>query len=111
MLQLKSSAGTPDLVRTFVDCVAPATAGAIADAVPVSAIRLSYICEDRYRVDNQSTESVKVSWAVSGKPARGQILVPPGSAKTFTARQRGPTTLYYRGKEVQTVPNGAQPCN
>jgi hypothetical protein len=110
MLQLKASADTPDLVRNFIECVRPATLAAVADAVPTSAIRLSYVCGNRYRVENQSTEPVKVSWAVSGIRAKGQILVPPGGAKTFTAQQRGPTTLYYRGKEVQTEPNGAQPC-
>jgi hypothetical protein len=110
ILQLKASPATPDLVRSFIECVRPVTLGAVADAVPTSAIRLSYVCGNRYRVENQSTESVKVSWAVSGTRTKAQILVPAKGANTFRTQQRGPTTLYYQDKVVQTEPNGGRPC-
>jgi hypothetical protein len=110
LLDLSAAQGTPDLVAKFANCTRPIMSGAVADAIPTSAIRLSYVCGNRYRVENQSTESVKVSWAVWGKRTKAAIVVPPKGAKTFTTQQRGPTTLYYRGKEVQTETNGGKPC-
>jgi hypothetical protein len=110
LLDLSTAQGTPDLVAKFANCTRPVMSGAIADAVPASMISLSYICGNRYRVENQNTESVKVSWGVSGKRTKAAIVVPPKGEKTFTTQQQGPTTLYYQGEEVQTAANGGKPC-
>lgn len=110
ILQVRASPNTPDLVRTFVYCARPALMELIADAVPISALRLTYVCGNRFRVENQSTESVKVSWKVSGTRARADLVVPSKGERTFTTEQKGPTSLYYRGKLVGTLANGGQAC-
>lgn len=110
LLNLSAAPGTPDLVKTFVDCTRPVMLGAIADAVPTSAIGLTYLCGNRYRVDNQSTESVQVSYKVSGTKDQGGFSVPAKGTFTFTTRKRGNTSLHYRGKLVQTVENGGKAC-
>lgn len=110
LLDVSAAPGTPSLVKTFVDCTRSVMSGAIAEAVPTSAIRLTYVCDNRYRVENQSTEPVEVSWAVSGKRTKAAIVVPPKGQNTFTAQRRGPTTLYYQRKAVQTESNSGRPC-
>lgn len=110
LLDVSAAPGTPDLVKIFVNCTRPVMLGAIADAVPTSAIRLAYLCGNRFRVENHSSESVNVSWKVSGTADRADLLVPSKGENTFTTEKSGPTSLYYRGKLVGTEPNGGQAC-
>jgi len=110
ILRVDGSPDTPDLVRSFVQCARPALTAVIADAVPTSEVRLTYVCGNRFRVENQSTESVKVSWKVSGTRDRADLVVPSKGESTFTTEKRGPTSLYYRGKLVGTAANGGQAC-
>ncbi|HEX2248711.1 MAG TPA: hypothetical protein VHH32_00095, partial [Gemmatimonadales bacterium] len=110
LYRLSADQDTPDLLETFVNCARTVTSGAIADAVPTSAIRLTYLCDNRFRVDNASTESVQVSYHVIGTEARGTFSVWPKASFTFTARKPGSTSLYYRGRLVQTVENRGTSC-
>lgn len=111
LLHLSAAPDTPGLVKTFVDCSRTATQGAIADAVPASAIRLSYVCGNRYQVDNRSTESVQLSYQVSGTKHKGGFAVHPKASFTFTARGEGDLSLYHRGKLVQTMQNRRKSCS
>jgi hypothetical protein len=62
-------------------------------------------------VDNWSTESVQLSYQVSGTEHKGGFAVHPKASFTFTARTDGDLTIYYRGKLVQTVQNGGKSCS
>jgi hypothetical protein len=111
LLHLSAAPDTPDLVKVFVNCSRSVTQGAIADAVPLSAIRVTYVCGNRYRVDNRSTESVQLSYQLSGTKQKGGFAVHPRASRTFTARGEGDLSLYYRGKLVQTVQNRGESCS
>jgi hypothetical protein len=111
LLDLRAAAGTPQLVKTFVHCTRPVFSGAIANAVPLAALRLTYLCGNRYRVDNQSTEDVQVSLTVAGSKERIEFGVLAKGTRTVTANDRGTTSLYYRGKLVQSIPNSGKLCS
>jgi hypothetical protein len=108
LYDLRGDSKIPHLLRTFVNCIGPVMSDAIADAVPPSALRLSYLCENDYRVENGSTEGVQVSLYVAGDSA--DLWVPPKGAKTVGMMKQGTTRLYYRGKLIQAAANKGQEC-
>ena len=110
LYDLRGDPGTPPLLQAFVACVRPLMMDAIADAVPTALLRLSYLCENDYRVDNGSTEGVQVSLLVIGAGDTADLWVPPRGAKTTGMMKQGTAALYYRGKLIQTAENRSQEC-
>jgi hypothetical protein len=104
-----ADASTPPLVRSFAGCGRRAIVGALAASVPTSAIRLSYVCGNRFRATNRSSEPINVSYEVSGTKDRRDFTIAPQGETTFTTERRGLTRLFYQGKVVQTISNAGKP--
>jgi hypothetical protein len=111
LLDVSADPTTPEPVKTFVNCTRPLLAGEIANAVPLSDLRLIYVCDNRYRVENHSTEELQLSLTVAGSKEKADLVVPAKGALTTTNNERGTTSLYHRGKLVQSVANSGTTCN
>lgn len=103
--------GTPQLVKSVVRCARPALGPALSAAVPLSAIRLLYVCGNRFRVTNQTAEWIDVSYKVSATEDQRDLVVAPRGETVFTTERRGSTSLFYRGKLVQSETNGGKACS
>jgi hypothetical protein len=110
LLDVSADPTTPEPVKTFVNCARPLLAGDIANAVPLSDLRLIYVCDNRYRVENHSTEELQLSLTVAGSKEKADLVVPAKGALTTTNNERGTTSLYHRGKLVQSVANSGTTC-
>lgn len=109
-----------DSVTVVVDAGGSATAMLRADCGPVTitptAIRLTYICGNTFRVRNGNAASVVVTWDVFGTPETGTLTLPPRpitgtvSETFFTTVARGTVRLMYSGSQVDVKANGGAVC-
>lgn len=111
LLQLLSAPATPAMVRKFAECARPVARETIADAIPASSIRLSYVCDNRFRIKNKSIEDIRVTWRTQRDSDQGDVDLPSKGQVVFTTERPDSTSLYHRGKLVQTVANENEPCS
>jgi hypothetical protein len=109
--QVSKSSTAPGVVRRFARCARRSMSDDVPLTVPSSFIRLSYTCDNEFRVRNQGDEWVDVSWQVEGTSNRGDLAVPPQGEVPFTADVQGLTQLYYQGSLLQSKANPGTPCS
>jgi hypothetical protein len=91
-----------------------ATCGAVV--IQPSALRLTYICGNTFRVRNGNLAPVPVMWDVAGTSETGTLVLPPRSfaaafSETFFATvATGTVRLFYAGAQVDVKANGGFVC-
>jgi hypothetical protein len=95
----------------------PAEAPAPADAVDDAAIRLEYVCDNRFVIINAHPRAVTVRYEVRGTEERGERRLPPAIAGDppftevqFTVSSEGPVALYESDSLLVVRPNDQDPC-
>ena len=101
----------PQPVKTIARCVRELISDMAPVRVPNSALKLTYMCGNRFRVRNTGTEWIDVSWDVYNTADRGDLSVGPGADEFFTTEVKGTTRLFYFGALVQTKANGGTVCS
>ncbi|HEX6533729.1 MAG TPA: hypothetical protein VF041_03980, partial [Gemmatimonadaceae bacterium] len=87
------------------------------DFVDVASIRLTYVCDNSYRVGNSNYVPVTVRYQVDGTGEGGSITVPGRSSDegaapeaSLTTRGVGMVRLLLGGRVIQTAANGGTAC-
>ena len=95
----------------------PVEAPAPADAVDDAAIRLEYVCDNRFVIINAHARAVTVRYEVQGTEERGERRLPPATAGDppfsevqFTVSSEGPVALYESDSLLVVRPNDQDPC-
>ena len=95
----------------------PGEAPAPPDAADDAAIRLEYVCGNRYVIINAHPRPVTVRYQVEGTEERGERRLspaqagdPPFSEVQFTVGSEGPVALYEGESLLVTRPNGQDAC-
>jgi len=84
--------------------------------IDVSKISLTYLCENRFRIQNSSAAAVTVSWKVenSGDQGTVDLPAPPGnqvfSETFFSTRAIGTVVLSAGTTRIASVANSQTPC-
>lgn len=103
-----------------VQANATTVADVVASCAPVviqpSAIRLTYICGNRFRVRNGNLAPVTVTWDVAGSTDAGSLTLPARpfaaafSEAFFATSVTGTVRLFYLGAQVDVKANGGFVC-
>jgi len=107
---LAANASTPAVVRNLARCVREAMARAVPETVDPSLIFLEYVCGTKYRVRNNATKWVDVSYQVYHVSERGDLTVGPGRELVFWTHAPYAVALYYNGQLIRDAQNGQTPC-
>jgi hypothetical protein len=95
------------------------TANAGSERFRRSRVDLSYMCGNKFRVDNGNSVAATVTWEVlnTSPLEKGQLSLAarPGDAATystvtFTTVKRGTVRILHSGKEIERVANGGTAC-
>src|SRR3989475_4645077 len=84
--------------------------------IDVSKISLTYVCENRFRIQNSSAAAVTVNWKVenSGDQGTVDLPAPPGnqvfSETFFSTRAIGTVVLSAGTTRIASVANSQTPC-
>jgi hypothetical protein len=98
------------IVRDMSRCVRRALTRQAPPRVPFSALRLTYLCGNRFRVHNNGLEWALVKFRVAQTSDSGDLSVGPRDSVAFTTQQTGTTLLFYYGRQVQRVANRGIGC-
>jgi hypothetical protein len=105
---IAGDAQSPPTLRAFASC----WQRSLARDVPINAalIRLTYVCENTFQVQNGNSLNVDLTYAVVGTDETGVIGAIPGNRNDFTTDAKGTVRLSYAGQVIQTVRNGGKAC-
>jgi hypothetical protein len=104
------SATAPAVVRDVARCVRELIADSLPIRVADSALNLTYICGNRFRVRNSGLEAASVRYDVYQTPDSGALFVNAGQDVFFTTESSGTTRLFYFDRLIRTKANGNTVC-
>ena len=107
--RIRTDASEPDLLRSLARCVRPAVKG-VPPQVDVSAVRLTYVCGNWFRVRNPTRESLLFEFVAEGTGERRRLRVSAGGERTIATDAPARVRLYYDGRSIQAAANGGAPC-
>jgi hypothetical protein len=88
-----------------------------AVTLPTTAVTLTYICGNKFRLRNKAFLNLTLRYDVYGTPESETLPIEmPESGSTqrdifFTTRVKGTVRVFYRAKLLQTKANGNTPCS
>lgn len=107
---VERDSAAPNPVRSAARCSMLFVASRIPVPVNTALIRLSYICGNRFRVQNGNPEGVQLSYEVPETSERGSLGVLAESDHLLSTRRPGTVRLFHRGQLIQTTENGGTAC-
>lgn len=103
--------GESALLRNLARCARTGTLSEVPPQVDVSRIRLAYVCENRFRIQNHTPEFLVLSYTVAGTGESWDVTARSGGGWTdFTADSAGTVQLTYDGQVVATAANTSKSC-
>ena len=105
-----ANSSAPADVRLVARCVKEAYAAFVPPDVNPSLLRLTYVCGNKFRVQNPNADWADVRYDVEGTDDSGEHEVPPNGEITIETVKKGTTRLYYNGQLVQSLSNGGTTC-
>lgn len=100
----------PQAVREFAGCVRQTLLPSVPRVINPASISLSYVCGNRFRVENNSADWLKVTWNMEIWSDTGAFDVGPHASFTFSTRSIGSVRLYQNGVFVKSKANGGTTC-
>src|SRR3989475_12716481 len=103
-------------VASLAACGQGASTGEHQPGIDVSKISLTYVCENRFSVQNSSPAAVTVSWKVENSGDQGTLDLPaPPSNQAFSetffsTRAIGTVVLSAGSTRIASVANQQTPC-
>lgn len=101
----------PVSVRAFATCIRDTIADEYPYRIPTSAITLTYVCGDKFRVNNSGAFSAEVTYKVNNTSEEGDLVTQPGSYTEFVTETSGLVVLWYMGQPIRERANGGVPCS
>jgi hypothetical protein len=98
------------VLRDLAQCARDRFRHIVPVTVDPALLRLTYVCGDRFRVENLSDEPVTVVFRVDETNDEGGFGVMPGANRVFTTFNAGTLRLFYRRHQIATVHNGGTTC-
>jgi hypothetical protein len=81
------------------------------ERVPTSAITLTYVCGDKFRVSNSGAFWIEVSYRVQNTTETGEFSVGPQSFRDLVTENTGLVILSYMGQDIRERANAGVPCS
>jgi hypothetical protein len=103
-------AGTPATLRSFARCVRISVAGEAPLRVPDSALVLTYVCGNTFKVRNNGLEYAMVSLQVGETSEQADVEVAPGTEELFDTETVGTVRMRYFGTVIGSVAHGGTIC-
>jgi len=100
----------PAVVRTVAECARVLLRDEVPETVDPALIRLSYVCDTKFRVTNLSSKWIDVSYQVRNTDEHGDYAVGPQSEEMIWTDEIGTVVLFYLGKAIRTAANGGTAC-
>jgi hypothetical protein len=107
---LLTSATAPQVAKDLAGCVRTIIAAEYPVRVPTSAITLTYVCGDKFRVSNAGAFWIDVTYRVNNTTELGDLVVGPQAFTEFTTETSGLVILSYMGQDIRERANGQVPC-
>lgn len=101
----------PAVVKDLASCIRTMIADEYPERVPTSAITLTYVCGDKFRVNNAGAFWVDVTYSVNNATETGDLVVSPGGHTEFVTETSGLVLLTYMGQVIRERANGGVPCS
>lgn len=108
--QVRNDESEGQLMRGLTSCVRQNVLSWVPITVSPSAVGLTYVCGNRFRVENGSGEFIVTAFEVIGTSDRGDVPVEAWQNKYFTTRETGTVRLSYQGQLLHTTHNGGTVC-
>jgi len=103
-------------IASLAACGQGASTGEHQPGIDVSKISLTYVCENRFSVQNSSPAALTVSWKVENSGDQGTLDLPPPpsnqafSETFFSTRAIGTVVLSAGTTRIASVANQQNPC-
>lgn len=99
------------VVKDLASCIRTTIAHEYPERVPTSAITLTYVCDNKFRVSNAGVFSIDVTYSVNNTTETGDLVVSPGGHTEFDTEMSGLVLLTYMGQVIRERANGGVPCS
>lgn len=107
---LMRSPAASKVVKDLADCIRTFILVEYPERVPTSAITLTHVCGDTFRVDNAGDVWADVTYRVEKTTERGDLVVGPQSNTEFVTETSGRVVLSYMGKDLRRATNRGLRC-
>lgn len=107
--QVAGSTAASD-VRLVARCVQELFAAVVPADVNASLLRLTYVCGNKFRIQNPNPSWADVRYDVANTDDSGEYEMPPSGDIVIETVARGTTRLWFGGQLVQSVANTATTC-
>jgi hypothetical protein len=115
-LSVYQNASLPVRLRRMALCLQTSLSAVFTPPAVGSAIQLTYLCGNRFRIRNKNFVDVDVRWDVyntqesSVESIGAASLLVPNFDQQFETIQRGTVRLFFNGALIQTKANGGTTC-
>lgn len=111
---IRSGRREPALLQNLARCARSVISADIPVQVPLTGIKVDYVCGNRFRVQNHSGAAVTLNvttTAADGSSGTVDVAAPDiGGWTSFTAATGGTAQVRYQGQLIATVANGGRRC-